>query len=67
MLDSYIIDSIQREERERADQGRARLHLPLHAPAAEDRAPDREDPDSERGVLIIPLDPSTPLSEDDAA
>lgn len=67
MLDSYIIDAIKRQERERQDGGRVRLELPLHrGPQPEEPIDDRED-EADRGVIIIPLEPDLPLSEDDAA
>jgi hypothetical protein len=72
MLDAYIIDWIQREERERrpeeSDGGRAHLELPVpgedlrHRPADEPR-----DEEADRGVVIIPLNPEVPLREAEAA
>lgn len=60
MLDAYIIDAIRREELERerqAEEGR-RIWLELPVPQVWEapRAPDQE-PDDDRGVLIIPLYP----------
>lgn len=62
MLDSYIIDSIRREERGREDGEGARLHLPLHDEASDADGREPECEDADRGVMIIPLDPEVPIS-----
>ncbi|MEO1232862.1 MAG: hypothetical protein AAFZ18_28610 [Myxococcota bacterium] len=55
MLDSYIIDSIKRDERTREEGERARLHLPLHDEDLGDAPDAQSEPDADRGILIIPL------------
>ena len=67
MLDTYIIDSIQREEeaRERAREGcRIWLELPLPEveppPRRQSEEPEYHDP------IVIPLDPGRQIEEDAA-
>lgn len=61
MLDAYIIDAIKREEAERAQSTENRLWIEVpemghERPAAE------EEPESQRGPIVIPL-----YRDDDAA
>lgn len=63
MLDSYIIDAIRRQERERDQRAQLEIRAPDPHPV-EDTTPEEE---AERGVVIIPLDPDVPLREDSAA
>ncbi len=56
MLDAFIIESIRREEAERARarENRITLEVPMYRePPSAERAPEEED--AERGPIVIPL------------
>jgi hypothetical protein len=56
MLDSYIIDQLQRIERERARRERPRAPRPApQEPPGEPREKVEEAPPGERGVVVIDL------------
>lgn len=55
MLDAWIIEELRREERERQQEDRPVVELPLYLPV-EDRQEMEESPvPSERGVVIIDM------------
>ncbi|HTN52110.1 MAG TPA: hypothetical protein VML50_06875 [Anaeromyxobacter sp.] len=55
MLDAYVIEEIKRRERERSQDDRPVVELPVPtAPAQPSSRPDQEDGgDQDRGVVII--------------
>lgn len=66
MLDAFIIESIRREEAERARarENRITLEVPMYRePPGAERAPEV---DAERGPIVIPLYPDDDAADDAA-
>jgi hypothetical protein len=54
MLDGYIIEQLQKIEKERAKQERERIQLPVPTnPHGPNFNPEESEPESERGVVVI--------------